>query len=254
MGNLSATRITLILALGALSILLLLVFFLVYFAGNEVEPVDLTSLPPGDSFQETLPAASSESGTSTLTTGAEEGIPSEEPATALRVYIAGAVQRPDVYALRPGDRLVDVLKAAGGPTESADLEAVNLAVRVLDEGYYYIPTKGAETEDENAPDVQESSTASVAFPPLAADPATGQLPTDTEDPPNTDNSPSLVNLNTASQSELENLPGIGPARSGAIIAYREQNGPFATVEEIMAVSGIGQGIFSNLQHSITVDR
>ena len=63
----------------------------------------------------------------------------------------------------------------------------------------------------------------------------------------------LVNLNTATQSDLESLPGIGPARAQAIIAFREQNGFFVAVEEITAVSGIGQGILDNLQGLITVD-
>ena len=62
-----------------------------------------------------------------------------------------------------------------------------------------------------------------------------------------------VNLNLATQEQLESLPGIGPARARAIIAYRDQSGPFASIDEITAVSGIGQGILNNLQGLITVD-
>ena len=252
MGNLSAARIVIIVALGALSTLLLIVFFVVYFAGNQPRPVELTSQPPVAASQEPLPTPSNESGNPTLTSVGGAGPDTREPAADLRVYVAGAVMRPDVYALRPGDRVVDALRAAGGPGEQADLEAVNLAVRVQDEGYYYIPTRGTIAQGGMEKASQQSVSAPAGFPPAAADPATGKLALNGEDPP-ADSAPSaLVNLNTASQAELESLPSIGPARAGAIIAYRDQHGPFASVEEITAVSGIGQGILENLQHLVTV--
>ena len=145
----------------------------------------------------------------------------------IQVYISGAVQDPGVYPLRPGDRLVDALDAAGGAIEGADLNRVNLALRVQDEGYYYIPQEG-----ETPPQVATDTSA----------PAPGARPVDG----------GLVNLNTASADVLSTLPGIGPGRAQAIVSYRQQNGPFASIEEITAVTGIGSGTYEKIRDLVAV--
>ena len=133
-------------------------------------------------------------------------------ATELKAYVSGAVANPGVYSLQEGDRLVDAIEAAGGTTAEADLERVNLAERVRDEGQYHIPRVG-ETEPT---------------PVLGSD--TGKL-----------------DLNTASVRELEDLPNIGETRARAIIQYREERGGFSSVAELTSVPGIGSGILESIK-------
>ena len=234
------TQKILLAALSIVSILLLAGFFFVFFTQNETEPVELTA-------GESVAAGLAEPGNGS-TPEPEEAEPE------LRVYIAGAVQQPGVYALQPGERLVDALDAAGGPTSGADLEAVNLAVRVQDGKYYFIPAKAPEPNGESPAGLQAEEPSTAQVPSAAADPITGQLITSqgaVSEP--SSKAGELVNLNTATEAELEKLPGIGPARAAAIVHYREQNGPFTAIEEITAISGIGQGILDNLQGLITVE-
>ncbi len=151
---------------------------------------------------------------------------------ALRVYINGAVERPGVYALQPGDRLVEALAAAGGALPLADLAAVNLARRVQDEGYYYIPRRGETlpkaAEAGAGPDKPYSASAPAA--PAAV---------------------GLINLNTAAAATLETLPGIGPKLAQAIVDYRTKNGPFRSPQDITSVFGIGPLTYEKIQHLIT---
>lgn len=159
--------------------------------------------------------------------------PSSTVAPALQVYIQGAVRSPGVYSLQPGDRLVQALEAAGGTMDDADLTAVNLAQRVQDEGYYYIPRVG-ET------------------PPAASVPGASTPPQSADLPARTGAAGGLIDLNTASVDTLETLPGIGPARAQDIVDYREQNGPFVSVEQVMEVSGIGPSTYETIRELVTV--
>jgi competence protein ComEA len=135
------------------------------------------------------------------------------------IYVTGAVQAPGVYYLPEESRVQDALEAAGGPTTAADLDRVNLARRVRDEDQVYFPEVG----EENLPSTSTGG------------PAAG-----------------LINVNSASTQELEDLPGIGPTLAQCIIDYREAHGPFATIEEIMDVRGIGQGVFEDIGELISV--
>ena len=144
----------------------------------------------------------------------------------VRVYVKGAVAVPGVYTLDPGSRIADALAAAGGVTGEANLEGVNLALRVKDEAEYYIPRLG------------ESPTS-----------ASGLLPAQAETQAY---SGGLIDLNLASMELLDTLPGIGPALAGAIISYREDVGFFQSVEEIQEVPRIGPVTFSNIRDLVTV--
>lgn len=138
------------------------------------------------------------------------------------VDVKGAVHKPGVYNATTGDRVIDVIERAGGITETANGEAVNLAMRVTDEMVIYVPMIGEETE---------SVAATVSSSGSESD---------------------KININKATATELETLPGIGPAKSAAIIEYRETNGPFQTIEDIMSISGFGEKTFEKLKESISV--
>lgn len=142
----------------------------------------------------------------------------------IKVYIVGAVRYPGVIEVEEGSRLIDVLELAGGALENADLERVNLALKVQDEGMYKIPRIGEELSEPS-------------FTVLGATSNQGQQ---------------KVNINTADEATLDTLPGIGPSKAKRIIEYREQNGPFKSIEELKNVSGIGEKTFEQLKDLITV--
>lgn len=146
----------------------------------------------------------------------EEGETAAEPREVV-VHIAGAVVNSGVYRLPEGSRVIDALEAAGGGTPDADLDALNLAEVLVDGRRYYVPT------------VEE--TAAGANPSRVA--------------------PAKININLATQAELETLPGIGPALASRIIAYRETNGPFRRIEDVKRVPGIGDKRFEELKDLIT---
>lgn len=177
---------------------------------------------------------SSEGTTDELQGNATPPLSSPTMVPDLQVYINGAVQNPGVYPLQPGDRLADALEAAGGAVADADLTAVNLAQRVRDEGYYYIPKAG-----ETPPPVAESPNLSSSH--LSSDAPADSGPGD-----------GLIDLNTATLEDLTTLPGIGDVRAQAIVAYREQNGPFLSVEQVMEVSGIGSTTYENIRDLVQV--
>jgi competence protein ComEA len=150
-------------------------------------------------------------------------VPTDAP---IVVHITGAVPRPGVYALPQGARVQDAISAAGGFLADADKTGINLA-RLLEDGERLdIPFGGGGSDFV----IQPASTASAG--------GTGTT--------------ELIDINTASQAELETLPGIGPTTAQKIIAYRTENGPFQTTEDIINVSGIGPGTYERIKDLITV--
>ena len=137
------------------------------------------------------------------------------PAEEIRVYIAGAVQRPGVYPLTDGDRWIDALEAAGGPTADANLAAVDLARRARDEDTILVPSLSGA-------DVASASQAS------------------------------LVDINTASAAILETLPGIGEVRAGRIVDSRERDGPFASADDLLERDLISLAVFEEIADLVTV--
>lgn len=152
----------------------------------------------------------------------------------LHVYVSGAVARPAVYELPPGSILDDAVRAAGGFAAGADTAAVNLAQPALDGMQVHVPSL-----DEALP-----TPPVVSLPPDAAATVPSRMGGVTIG--------GLININTAAQTDLEMLPGIGPSTAANIIAHREANGPFATIEAIMDVPGIGEGKFEAIRDLITV--
>lgn len=155
-------------------------------------------------------------------------------AAPIQVHVAGAVQRPGVYTLAPNSRLIQAVEAAGGLTNQADAGRVNLADVARDGQQIYIPTI-----DTPAP---PSPTPAQAPDPLTLAPRSGGIEINV----------GAININTASQAELESLPGIGPALAQRIIAYRESHGPFSDPAQIMEVKGIGEASYERIQERITV--
>ncbi len=144
----------------------------------------------------------------------------------LSVYVSGAVQESQVVTLPVGSLVADALDAAGGPAPNADLSAINLAAPVANHQQILIPSQAQSPEPETK----------------------GPEP---EDVPSTE-TPDTLDLNRATAEELQTLPGIGASRAQDIIAYRDSNGPFQRIEEIQEVSGIGEGIFAQIEPYITV--
>jgi competence protein ComEA len=147
---------------------------------------------------------------------------SAAPSTVL-VHVAGWVRRPGVYELGEGDRVVDAIRAAGGARRGADLGALNLAAVLVDAQQVLVPKTGE------------------------AEPAVGTAPTT-----GSGTSQQLVNVNTASSTELEELPGIGPVLAQSIVAYREEHGPFTSVDQLEDVSGIGPVTLGEIRDLVTV--
>ena len=152
----------------------------------------------------------------------EENVIQEETIT---VHITGEIKYPGVVVLKNGDRIVDAIEAAGGETENADLDRVNLAYVLNDGDKIYIPNKNEEEEKGNI---------------ITTENEIGQEKKIT------------ININTATLEELIKLPGIGEATANKIIEYRKQNGKFQNIEELKNVPGIGNSKFENLKNEIRV--
>ena len=185
----------------------------------------------GETEREGESATESESETETVTLQVDDGSIDTDSAVIkdIKVYVCGAVQRPDVYEISADSRIVDAVSAAGGFAIDAYPEAMNLAETVSDGSRIYVPTK----EEVDALAVVYSDTGS----------GTGGTMSD---------STGRVNINTATLEELTTLPGIGDTRARAIIDYREQNGAFGNIEDIMKVTGIKEKSFSKIKDSICV--
>lgn len=153
--------------------------------------------------------------------GAAEESSSPSPAVTLIVDVAGAVHQPGVYEFAEGDRVIDAIERAGGPMPKADLSLLNLAAPLTDGTQILVPKAG---------------------PPGTVVPG-GTTP---------GSSSGLININTASATELEALPGIGEVLAATIVEYRTQNGPFASVEELMDVSGIGPATLDEIRDQVTI--
>lgn len=139
------------------------------------------------------------------------------------VDVKGQVKKPGVYQSSSGERVIDVINRSGGLTENADVSQVNFAEHVQDAMVIYIPAKGEE---------------GLAVP--------GGSMTQ-------NGSSDKININKADETQLQDIPGIGPAKASAIIEYRELNGSFKTIEDIKNISGIGDKTYEKLKDSISVN-
>lgn len=147
------------------------------------------------------------------------------------IDLKGAVAHPGMYRVKEGMRLMDVIEQAGGFTDEADRNQVNLAKLLSDQEIIYVPKSG-----EEMPVMQQAAAA----------------PTDSPQLSNSSSDSEKININTADATQLQQLSGIGEKRAQDIINYREENGSFQSVEDLMNVSGIGQKTLEKLRNSITI--
>ncbi len=152
---------------------------------------------------------------------------SEEP-SQLVVDVKGAVTEPGIYYLDAGSRVNDAVEAAGGLTSQADPKSINLAQKLSDEAVVYVASK-----DENISVVASTTTSSAM----------------SQEEKNTN----LVNLNTATEADLQTISGIGVKRAADIVAYREANGSFKSVDDLNNVSGIGDKTMESIRPYVTVE-
>ena len=145
-----------------------------------------------------------------------------EPPAPVVVHVAGAVVSPGVRRLPPGSRVIDAVDAAGGLLPDADAGRVNLAAELVDGTQVYVPAVGEVVPAGNEPGGAGASDGG------------------------------LVDLNIADADTLDSLPGIGPATAAAIIEHRERNGPFASVEGLLEVRGIGEAKLADLRDLVRV--
>lgn len=157
---------------------------------------------------------------------------SDKSSSAAEVYVDvdGAVVRPGVYRFKDGARVSQAIDAAGGLTAEADVTGLNRASKITDGQKIYVPMVG-EQQAAAASDGADGGTASTS---------------------GTGSSSGLVNINTASVAELQTLSGIGPSMAQSIIDERTQNGAFASVDDLMRVSGIGEKKLAKIKDCICV--
>ena len=163
----------------------------------------------------------------------EDEVSKNDPKEIIIIHMSGEVKKPGIVRLEEGQRMEDAINAAGGLTEDADLSKVNLAY-VLEDGIKVnIPNKNENKEEYITKDIGESII-------------------ENDNKSERKENKSMININKATQTELETLQGIGPSLATRIIEYREQNGKFNTIEDVKNVSGIGDTKFENIKNSITV--
>lgn len=150
------------------------------------------------------------------------------------IDVKGAVRYPGVYTLEEGMRIVDAIEAAGGYTEHANPTLINHAQKLQDEMVLYIPKLGEKLSEELETLVAGASASSTSG-------GGGGV-----------NKSGKINLNKANESELTQLPGVGPSKANAIIGHRTEHGNFQTIEDLKKVTGIGEKTFDQLKDLIDV--
>lgn len=142
----------------------------------------------------------------------------------IMIDVKGAVKTPGVYQMKDGDRVLNAIQQAGGFLKNADRLQINLAKRLQDEMVVYVPKKGEKVQ---------------------------QIPPGTARIQGSSKSGGKIAINTASETDLEKLPGVGPATAEAIIHYRKQHGPFKKADDLLNVPGIGEKSMQDIQDQIT---
>ncbi len=181
------------------------------------------------------------------------------------IHVIGRVKKPGLVKIAEGGRIAEAIEAAGGAAEDADLDIINLAYKLQDGKQVYIPSKNEQLN--RSLDYSKNRTSNKkSVLPRSAKPVPG-VQADIEPPrkivsdssgvveekgSQVDEDTYIININTADIKELDKLPGIGPSTAQKIIEYREKNGTFKTIEDIMKVKGIGNSKYDKIKEKITV--
>jgi competence protein ComEA len=201
-----------------------------------VVSVLLLNQPPQPADQTGLAAFSQENQASSVPEEVEESITesktrdTEQEIQLVVVDVKGEVERPGLYTLKLESRVNDAIVAAGGFTAEANQKSVNLAQKLADEEIIYVAHKDEDISVITAPN-------------------SNVVATQTQE----ESQSSLVNLNTATEADLQTISGIGAKRAADIIAYREANGGFKSVDDLNNVSGIGDKTMESIRPYVTVD-
>ena len=166
------------------------------------------------------------------------------------VHISGAVNKEGVFELEENSRISDAINQAEGLKENADTKNINLAFKLEDGMKIYIPT--VEENNEKTMETEEEIMADKTSKYVTSSSGVAQSTEQFEEKDKENNQTEKININTASQTELETLPGIGPSTSLKIINYRKENGNFKSIEDIKQVSGIGDAKYENIKDLICV--
>jgi competence protein ComEA len=185
-------------------------------------------LPFASSTSVSAPGSSGASGAGPASVSSSS-VPEGSEGSEVVVHVAGAVASPGVQELPAGSRVVDAVDAGGGALPEADLAKINLAAPLEDGQQVYVPRLG-----------EPAGGAAVAAPGAGGGGA------------GAGDSSEIVDLNTADVSQLDALPGVGPAIAQAIVDHRESNGPFTSVDDLLDVRGIGEAKLADLRDRVTV--
>jgi competence protein ComEA len=211
-----------VIALGAVGVIAVLVT-LFTLARDDSPPVTSAKLPPVQMVSSTSPTP---------------GAPT--PEAPVVVSVVGLVAKPGLVTLDPGARIADALAAAGGPLDGADLLELNMARRLAD---------GEQIVVGIAPVPGEPASMGSSISP---GPSTASAPSEPSGPGDATATDALVNLNSATLEQLDTLPGIGPVTAAAIVAWREANGRFSSVDQLGEVDGIGPARLDKLRDRVHV--
>lgn len=173
----------------------------------------------------------------------------EEKSKKIIVHISGAVKQEGVVELEENSRIADAIEKVGGLKENAETREINLAYKLEDGMKIYIPTK-EEMKNKESQEVNQENEYVYGGTKENSSQASN-LQENSESKETSRNK--KVNINKASQEELDSLPGIGPSTADKILEYRKQNGNFKSIEDIKEVSGIGESKFEKIRDMITVN-
>lgn len=193
----------------------------------EADPIVLRESPPQSAPNRFADIPSLPASAAGSSAPVEPGPGQPQVATKVSVHVVGEVKIPGIYEFQPDERVSDALSEAGGTTTNADLDAINLAAKLEDGSQLRVPKKGKTAEIAPLYSGTESAKTYSPAPKSGSSAKSG------------DPAPGSISLNSASASELDRLPGVGPSTAKKIMDYRQSHGGFTSIDELLAVKGIG---------------